>query len=139
MLFAYSLILDGVLGKIDGCLFLLVSIVALSCFIYIAHHAPLIDYSFNQIKTAVLTTRSLTVHIINIIVGLIILPISAKYVVAMLIVIAKFHGLSELTIGLTIVAIGTTLPELATALMAALKGEEGLAAGIILALIFITC
>ncbi|MEO1420220.1 MAG: calcium/sodium antiporter, partial [Pseudomonadota bacterium] len=43
--------------------------------------------------------------------------------------IAISFGVSELVIGVTLVAIGTSLPELAVSLISALKGEQGLAIG----------
>lgn len=42
-------------------------------------------------------------------------------------VIAHYFGLSELLVGLTIIAIGTSLPELATSIAGALKGEDDMA------------
>jgi cation:H+ antiporter len=43
--------------------------------------------------------------------------------------IAQFMGISDLVIGLTIVAIGTSLPELAVSVVSALKGDTGIAVG----------
>ena len=43
--------------------------------------------------------------------------------------IAVSLGVSEAVIGLTIVALGTSLPELATSVVAALKGRQGIAIG----------
>ena len=43
--------------------------------------------------------------------------------------LAKHFGLSEVVIGLTIVAIGTSMPELVTSVMAALKGQSDIAIG----------
>jgi cation:H+ antiporter len=43
--------------------------------------------------------------------------------------IAKVLGVSELVIGLTIVAVGTSLPEIATSVIAALRGESDIAVG----------
>ena len=43
--------------------------------------------------------------------------------------IAKFFKVSEIIIGLTVVAIGTSLPEISTSITAALKGEGEIAAG----------
>ena len=43
--------------------------------------------------------------------------------------IAKFFGMSETLIGLTIVALGTSLPELVTSIVASRKGENGMAVG----------
>ncbi len=62
-------------------------------------------------------------------VGVIILPISANYLVDSSVFIAKTFGVSDLVIGLTIVAIGTSLPELAASIMSILKKEDDLALG----------
>ena len=64
--------------------------------------------------------------------GLIGLPIGAQLLVTGAVDIAESLGVSEVVIGLTIVAIGTSLPELATTLMAALRREGGVALGNIL-------
>ncbi len=64
--------------------------------------------------------------------GLIGLPLGAKLLVDGSVNIAEALGVSDVVIGLTIVAIGTSLPELATTLMAALRREGGVALGNIL-------
>ncbi len=61
--------------------------------------------------------------------GLALLVLGAEWLVAGAVDIARALGVSELVIGLTIVAVGTSLPEMATSLMAALKGERNLAVG----------
>ncbi|WP_086981482.1 calcium/sodium antiporter [Vibrio aphrogenes] len=64
-----------------------------------------------------------------VIVGLILLPIAADLLVDNAVVIAKYFGMSDLVIGLTIIAIGTSLPELAASLAGVLKGEDDMAVG----------
>lgn len=64
--------------------------------------------------------------------GLAILLISANVLVHAAVDIAKFLGVSELVIGLTIVAVGTSLPELAATVGAALKGHSDIAIGNVL-------
>ncbi|QBZ83000.1 Inner membrane protein YrbG [Hydrogenovibrio crunogenus] len=66
------------------------------------------------------------------ILGLVILMISAKMMVWGAVEIAHFFHVPEMIIGLTIVAIGTSLPELAAAITAAKKGEADLMIGNIL-------
>ncbi|SJN57709.1 calcium/sodium antiporter [Vibrio ruber] len=64
-----------------------------------------------------------------VIVGLILLPLSADILVSNAVIIAKYFGMSDLVIGLTIIAIGTSLPELAASLAGVLKGEDDMAVG----------
>ncbi|KOE84657.1 calcium/sodium antiporter [Vibrio aestuarianus] len=64
-----------------------------------------------------------------VVVGLIILPIAASVLVDNAVIIAKYFGMSDLVIGLTIIAVGTSLPELAASLASVLKGEDDMAVG----------
>lgn len=62
-------------------------------------------------------------------VGLVLLPLSASYLVESSVFIAKAFGISDLVIGLTVIAIGTSLPELAASIMSIIKKEDDLALG----------
>jgi cation:H+ antiporter len=62
-------------------------------------------------------------------VGLVILPLSSKFLVDGAIFIARILEVSETVIGLTLMALGTSLPELAAALTSALRHEDDLAIG----------
>jgi len=64
--------------------------------------------------------------------GLVVLIASSRLLVWGAVTIAQSLGVSDLIIGLTVVAIGTSLPELASSLMAARKGEHDMALGNIL-------
>lgn len=61
--------------------------------------------------------------------GLVLLPLSSHFLVESAVTIATYFGLSELVIGLTIIALGTSLPELAASVAGVLKGEDDLAIG----------
>ena len=61
--------------------------------------------------------------------GLILLVVSSKILVWGAVYIAKSLGISDLVIGLTIIAIGTSLPEVATSIASAVKGNPDLAIG----------
>lgn len=63
------------------------------------------------------------------IVGLIGLPLGASLLVDNASIIARAYGISDTVIGLTLVAIGTSLPELATTVMAALRRQADVALG----------
>lgn len=70
-----------------------------------------------------------TVAFLWLAVALIILPMSTRMVIDNATVIADFFGISELIIGLTVISVGTSLPELATVIAGALKGEDDIAIG----------
>ncbi|WP_171131051.1 MULTISPECIES: calcium/sodium antiporter [unclassified Ruegeria] len=66
---------------------------------------------------------------VYLVLGLIGLPVGAHLLVENATVIARVYGVSETVIGLTLVAIGTSLPELATTVMAALRRQADVALG----------
>lgn len=70
-----------------------------------------------------------TVAVLWLALAFIILPISARMVIDNASVLAHHLGVSDLTIGLTVLALGTSLPELATLIAGALKGENDIALG----------
>ncbi|SET20571.1 cation:H+ antiporter [Nitrosomonas marina] len=61
--------------------------------------------------------------------GLVLLIISSRLLVWGAVAIAQGFGVSDLVIGLTVVAVGTSLPELASSIIAARKGEHDIALG----------
>lgn len=64
-----------------------------------------------------------------VIMGLILLPLSSQILVNGATNVAQYFGVSDFTIGLTIVALGTSLPELAASVAGVLKNEHELAIG----------
>lgn len=64
-----------------------------------------------------------------IVTGLVGLVFGSKWLVSSAVAIAQSLGVSELVIGLTIVAAGTSMPEVATSIVAAMKGERDIAVG----------
>lgn len=71
----------------------------------------------------------LPVQIALIVAGLALLVLGSDWLVGAAVVFAKALGVSDLVIGLTIVAAGTSMPEVATSVAAALKGERDIAVG----------
>ncbi|MBD3664465.1 calcium/sodium antiporter [Sulfitobacter aestuariivivens] len=67
--------------------------------------------------------------IVFLVLGLVGLPLGAELLVDNATTIARFWGVSDAVIGLTVVAIGTSLPELATTVMAALRRQADVALG----------
>lgn len=75
------------------------------------------------------SVREWTMAVGLIVLGLGMLVLGSRWLVAGAVAIARVAGLSELIIGLTIVAAGTSLPEVATSVLASLKGERDIAVG----------
>ena len=73
--------------------------------------------------------RELALNLALIAGGIGLLVIGAGWLVDGAVAIARWLGLSELIIGLTIIAIGTSLPELATSVIAAIRGQRDIAVG----------
>lgn len=72
---------------------------------------------------------ALPVSLLWVVLGLVALMAGARFLVDGAVSIARGHGISEAFIGLTIVAVGTSLPELATSLIAALRRQSEIAIG----------
>lgn len=68
-------------------------------------------------------------QVVYIALGLAMLVFGARWLVDGAVVIARLLGMSEFIVGLTIVAAGTSLPELATSIVAGLRGERDIAVG----------
>ena len=86
---------------------------------------PLQPETESEIPSGVPTSKA----VMWLVIGMILLPLSAHFMVDSAEVIARYFGLSELVIGLTIIAIGTSLPELAACISGVLKNEDDLVLG----------
>ena len=86
---------------------------------------PLLEEQESEIPEGVSNLKA----VIWVVVGLVILPIAADTLVDSAVYIAHYFGMSDLVIGLTIIAVGTSLPELAASLAGVMKGEDDLAVG----------
>lgn len=73
--------------------------------------------------------RAWAVNLLLIAVGLVLLVLGARWLVNSAVTIAESLGVSQLIIGLTIVAAGTSLPEVATSVIATIRGERDIAVG----------
>jgi cation:H+ antiporter len=73
--------------------------------------------------------RHAAVQLVLVVVGLVFLTIGSRALVDGSVKIARSLGVSELLIGLTIVAVGTSLPEIVTSVLASLRGHGDIAVG----------
>ncbi|MBF0219547.1 MAG: calcium/sodium antiporter [Gammaproteobacteria bacterium] len=136
---ALLLLWDRHLGRMDGAILLagLLLLIIWMVRIGLKEHAqpsastandPLDSAFDNEIPKGVTTPMA----IFWLVAGLFILLGSSRMLVWGAVSVAEWFGISDLIIGLTIVAIGTSLPELAASVMSALKKEDDIAIGNVL-------
>lgn len=94
-----------------------------------AKTAPVDDPMILEAEQEVPEGVSTGAAVIWLLLGMVALPLSAHFLVDSSVFIAKAFGVSDLVIGLTIIAIGTSLPELAASIMSIIKKEDDLALG----------
>jgi len=120
--------IDGYFGIWDGLFLITALVIVLWLMIREKHVHPEEDLGFGDEDTVIpeYTTKQALAWVS---VGLIALMASAKSLVWGATEIAQAFGVSDLVIGLTIVAIGTSLPELAASITSARKGHHDIAIG----------
>ena len=114
-------IFDGILGRMDGILLL----IGLVTFMMVLIRSVM-RY---DVEEEIGESFSISKSIILIVIGVVAIILGGNFVVNGASDIARQWGMSETLIGLTIVSIGTSLPELVTSVVAARKGESSLSLG----------
>lgn len=126
-LLLWALCFDGDLARIDASV-LLVGFVGMMIFILrTAKGEP--DEVQAELASAVRSGRHPAFALVFLALGLSGLVGGAEMMVRSAIALAQIWGMSDLMIGLTIVAIGTSLPELASSVVAAVRGQNDIAVG----------
>ncbi len=119
--------IDGSISFYDGILFV-GGILIFTIFSYKTTRKEVVETVISNEKN----DSSFSKSIILIVIGLILLTVGAFFTVDNAVIIAKEIGLSERIIGLTLVAVGTSLPELITSIVAAKRGHTDISVGNIL-------
>ncbi len=115
------MLVDGKLGRIDAAILLVVFVLYIVMLVRSALK--------NRVEAPEQKLRSWLVSILLVAGGLVAIVLGGNMVVNSAKTIAASFGMSETLIGLTIVAMGTSLPELVTSVVAAKKGDSGIAMG----------
>ncbi|GAB2669308.1 calcium/sodium antiporter [Vibrio panuliri] len=121
---------DNHLGFMEGVLLFILFIAFILAMLHISRKEKkngdiMLDEQESEVPEGVNNWKA----ILWVVVGLIVLPLSADTLVDSSVVIAKYFGMSDLVIGLTIIAVGTSLPELAASVAGVMKGEDDMAVG----------
>ncbi|WP_096367495.1 MULTISPECIES: calcium/sodium antiporter [Thiohalobacter] len=131
MLVAFILVADGDLNRLDGGLLLLGMGLMLVWLVWLGLNSrgdgvdPLLAEYTEEIPVGMAMPAALGWLAL----GLVVLLVSSRVLIWGAVGIAEAMGVSDLIIGLTLVALGTSLPELAASIMSALKGEHDIALG----------
>ena len=128
-LLTVSLFLDAFLSRIDGVVMLTGLAIVMVWLARLGMRSAANDPIKIDYEAEIPDDVTMTMAIVWLVIGLAILLVGAKMLEYGAVRVAEELGVSEVVIGVTIVAFGTSLPELAVSLASALKGEYGLAIG----------
>ena len=125
----FALAYDGKLTRLDGALLVLIFTAYLSWMARTARSETLLEAALEE-SGAIPRNGWTYLKLAGLIIaGLAGLVLGSEWLIQGAVAAARALGVSELVIGLTIVAIGTSLPELATSVIASLRGERDISAG----------
>tara|TARA_R110002110_G_scaffold147129_2_gene337392 strand:+ start:92789 stop:93757 length:969 start_codon:yes stop_codon:yes gene_type:complete len=123
---------DGMLSRVDAVILLLVFTGVIGWTILLGFKKKP-DALGNEMEQELATSgMSIRRSFFWLVLGLVLLIVSSRILVWGAVEIASLFGVSDLLVGLTIVAVGTSLPELASSLIATRKGEHDIALGNVL-------
>ncbi len=130
----YLICLDLSISRLEGFVFVaLLILYTYCCFLLGKKENPQLQEEYDQeFGGDVLFLRKRRQILINctmVFAGLVLLSLGSRWLVDGAVVIARAWGVSEFIIGVTIIAAGTSLPEVATSISATLKGERDIAIG----------
>lgn len=124
LLLAFNFFTGGTVGisRIDG-------LILLTLFAYFMYNSLKSNKKQEVVSDEVITNKQLVFGIGKVVLGLSVLIIASRFFLDNAIAIAKAWGVNEAFIAITLVACGTSLPELAASLVAAAKKNTQLALG----------
>jgi cation:H+ antiporter len=132
---ASALAYDGRLSRAEGVVLLLGAVAYTALAVSVGRReSAVVQAEYRAVEAALVgpparSPRAIAGHGLMIVGGLALLVVGARWLVQSAVAVARELGVSELVIGLTIVAAGTSLPEVATSVVAAVRGERDIAVG----------
>ncbi|MEL6221922.1 MAG: calcium/sodium antiporter [Cyanobacteria bacterium J06627_8] len=124
--------LDAKIDRIDG-IVLLIGAVLYTLFLFYqslnGSTSVLDEEEVDALSRSSSSVKSWGVNLALIAGGIVLLTIGSRWLVDGAVAIAAAIGVSQLVIGLTLIALGTSLPEAATSVVASLRGERDIAVG----------
>ena len=121
-------LLDGELAFVEGLIFVIGIVVYIVVNIKLARNEKSVEIS-SEFEEGLKSKLGTPISVVLIVIGLALLVVGANLFVQSAVAIAKIFEVNDAVIGLTIVAIGTSLPELITSVVASYKKESDIAVG----------
>lgn len=134
-LFASLILLDGGVSRLDGLTFIIALVAFNVAMLYFAQQdrkrgdLGAEEGEYEEGEDPPITPEARPRELVRLVLGLAVLAIGAQLTVDGAVSIARTLGISELVIGITLIAVGTSLPELATSVIAALDQKSDIAIG----------
>ena len=128
-LLTVALFLDSYLARIDGFVLLTGLVIVVIWLVRLGIRSSATDPLQSDFEAEIPVGQSMKAAVVWLLVGIVALLFGADFLVSGAINIARAIGVSEIVIGITLVAVATSLPELAVSLVSAIKGEFGIAIG----------
>lgn len=136
LMIAFSVIvlffsLDGKFGRTDGLILVASLVIYVGFLVYQSRRESAevkVEYA-EEFGIAGRAGRKWSINILLVLSGLALLVLGSRWLVDSAVSFAQYLGISELIVGLTIVAAGTSLPEVVTSVIAAIRGERDIAVG----------
>lgn len=128
-LLTISLFLDSFLSRIDGFVMMTGLVIVMIWLARLGMRSAATDQLAEDFAAEIPTDVSMKMALFWLALGFAVLLVGADLLVDGAIEIARSLGVSEVVIGITLVAIGTSLPELAVSIVSVMKGEHGLVIG----------
>ena len=126
---AVLLLLDLELDRTDGLIMLATLVLVMAWLVWVAKTPDVADPITAEYAEEIPTGGTTASYVGWLVVGLLVLLAGAQSLVWGAVQVAHSYGVSDLVIGLTIVAVGTSLPELAASIAGVRKGEPDIAIG----------
>lgn len=127
-LVAVLMTLDGSINKLEASI-LTIGLISYTWFLFYQGKQKGVDVSDGEVEEMLKAPVPMWQNVLLVIGGLVLLVLGARWLVQSAVELATAWGVNEAVIGLTIVAAGTSLPEVVTSVVATIKGERDIAVG----------
>lgn len=125
---ALLMTLDGNINKLEASI-LTIGLISYTWFLFYQGKKQGVDASDGEVEEMLKANVPMWQNVLLVIGGLVLLVLGARWLVQSAVELATAWGVNEAVIGLTIVAAGTSLPEVVTSVVATIKGERDIAVG----------